>query len=209
MTKRRPVPGIRKVLDSVKRVAEARGVELDRPFEDAIRDYVNALVQSSADRLGISTQGWMASYSDLLAPEKILDFMLEAKAIRQAAMSGPPVTLDMHDLGRVIASLGQAVRMVSLNFEAPDQGLDLDAQAVLDGAGDGISSIGMSVASVSATGDLGHVTLTGESVGLARQALGITIRKFEGGEWVGQNDRITAITSKGMSRDLALLDPHI
>lgn len=205
MTKR-SVPGIRAVLDDVRAAAVTRGVEFDKRMEDVARRLVNSRVESAAAQMGVTPGSWMTAYGDLLKPDEILNIMLEAKAQHDQDMSGDPIRLSLHDAGRVIASLGQAARMVSLNFADSDSPLDSDAEAVLDGAGNGTSSIALALCAAAKTGAVESIVIDGEGVGLARQALTTVIEKFRTRDWTAGNERIDFAVLHGMMEDLSLLD---
>lgn len=201
----KPVPGIKKILGALRIEAEKRNIEFDAQLEDALKQFVTTRVNEGAEALGITVQGFMATYKNQLKPDEIMDVMFKAMAHRAAEMLGPPVTISLHDVGRVVASLCQAARMVSLNYDEPEDHLDADAQAVLDGVGDGGAVVGLAIVQAAQTGAT-DVTVSGEGVGLIRQALSTVIEQFAAGNWTTGNPQTDVALQKGMAADLALVD---
>ncbi|MFG2042229.1 hypothetical protein [Dactylosporangium sp. NPDC048998] len=122
----------------------------------------------------------------------------------------PPAILDLESVGRLVASLGQAVRCVSLNHQtiAGGERGKWEAVGVLDNAGDGLTLIGAALEQTAVRSGRVSVLFSDEAVVRARRALDQTVQNLQAGVWsFGHEPDIDRGVADRMAADLALLPP--
>lgn len=120
-----------------------------------------------------------------------------------------PAVLDVASIGRLIASLGQAARCVSLNHQTLAAGelAKWTAIGVLDDAGDALTLLGAALEEGHAwAGGRLSVVIGDEAVVRIRRCLAETATNVRTGRWsFGQGGELDSGVADRMSADLALL----
>ena len=198
----------RRLVEEILAECAAHGIDLTRA---AVEDLVADRVRAMAATLRVREDTIVRSYLSTIDPATVV------AALRQAGAQGareladtPPTVLDLDAVGRLVASLGQAVRCVSLNHHALAGGQRDKWQAVgvLDNAGDGMTLIGAALGHVDIAQGRVSVLLSDEAVIRARRALGQTVTNLQAGVWSFDHGLdVDAGVAERMADDLALLPP--
>lgn len=176
------------------------------------QDILADLVTTSASMLGIREETFVRSHlptvdlADLVAHFKQAD---DAQKREVAAAS--PAVVSLEGTGRVIASLAQAVRCVSLNHERLADGRrdKWEAVGVLDDASNCLTLLGEAVGNSHNTAQGTVVLWSDEIVVYARRALTQTIANLRDGGWTFAHGRqLDADVVTRMSADLKILPPQ-
>jgi hypothetical protein len=198
----------RQLVDQILAECVARDMDLPRA---AVEDLVADRVRDMAAALRVGEDTIVRSYLSTLDPAAFVVALQRAgeRDARELADT-PPTILDLESVGRLVASLGQAVRCVSLNHQALAGGerSKWEAVGVLDNAGDGLTLVGAAVEHVDVRGGAVSVLLGDEAVVRARRALTQTVQNLHAGVWsFGHGPDVDAGVAERMSADLALLPP--
>jgi hypothetical protein len=158
-----------------------------------------------AYNLGVSERSVLTAHIGAFDPVAIASMLQEAQQLRVDEVSSTShAILSLAAAGRVLGSLGQAVRFVSRNHNRLTGPNKWECVGILDGAGDATSAIGVALSRIDDSTDV--ILLSDEAVVLARQALQGAIDKLSSG-WTMFEDRpdIDAIVLEGMRSDLTHL----
>ncbi|GIJ08462.1 hypothetical protein ACFFMR_26190 [Micromonospora andamanensis] len=178
----------------------------------AAQDILADLVTSTAAALGIREDTFVRSHlpnvdlADLAAHLKQAD-----DAQKRELAEASPAVVSLENTGRLIASLAQAVRCVSLNHDQLAQGRrdKWTAVAVLDDASNCLTLLGEAVTNSHTTGRGTAVLWNDESVVYARRALTQTISNIRNGGWTfAHGPQLDADVVSRMNDDLSLLPPE-
>jgi hypothetical protein len=179
--------------------------------DEAIGDVLARQVQILAQAMRVQQATILRTYADQINISLLADQMAEAAQRREQEVAGTPhAILPLGDVGRLVASLGQVVRCVSLNHDElihERARTKWDAIGVLDAAGDGLTLIGESLETAMMAGNQSTV-LSDQAIVFARTALTRTVANLRAGRWSYHSDHDvdTGVTGR-MEQDLALLPP--
>jgi hypothetical protein len=144
-------------------------------------------------------------------PADLVEAFRLARAEREQEMAdSPPAILDLASVGRLAASLGQAVRRVSLNHEtlAGSARDKWEAIGVLDAASNALTLLGAAVQTTDRGSGRVSVLLSDETVVHARRGLAQTARHLADGTGTcGHGAALDAGVAERMAADRALLPP--
>jgi hypothetical protein len=198
----------RRVVGLLQAELRAAGITMSAT---AVADLLAEAVKTGAAAMRVREETFVRSHMSLV------DVAALVAACRAALANGerevadtPPTILDLGSAGRLIASLGQAVRCVSLNHEALGGGERDKWQAigVLDDAGNALTLFGAALDGVDRGPDRVSVLLSDETVVHARRALAQTVQNLTDGAWTFQHGAdLDAQVAERMAADLALLPP--
>lgn len=198
----------RQLVDQVLAECVARNLDVSRAVvEDLLAERVSAM----AAALRVREDTIVRSYLPTISPADMVAALEHARvdAARELAEALPTV-LDLASTGRLIASLGQAVRCVSLNHDdlsgrARDK---WEAIGVLDDAGNGLTLLGAALESTDVAAGRVSVLLGDEAVLYTRRALAQTVQNLNTGTWsFGHGQEVDTGVAERMAADLALLPP--
>lgn len=151
------------------------------------------------------------SYLSTIDPVEVVNAFEHASAVNARELAEtPPSILDLASAGRLVASLGQAVRCISLNLDSLGGSAEEKWQAigVLDDAGNGLTLVGAALENTDIAADRVSVLLSDEAVLHARRALTQAVQNLVAGIWSFGNGRsMEDAVAKRMAADLALLPP--
>jgi hypothetical protein len=199
----------RRLVTQLREECLAQQVE---PSTELLEDVLAAQIEIAARAAGIQETTVLRSYADQIDLARLAEQIAEASQQREHEIDATPhAILPIDHVGRLIASLGQAVRCVSLNhgqLSHRDEGTKWDAISVLDAAGDGLTLIGASLQTAMMAGNQ-SVVLSDEAIVFARRALTQTIANLKRRQWSFGDERpeIDAGVVDRMASDLALLPP--
>ncbi|MET7951059.1 hypothetical protein [Micromonospora sp. NPDC005324] len=170
------------------------------------------LVTTNAATLGIREDTFVRSHLPAIDIAGLVTHLRHANdAQEREVTNASPAVLNMAATGRLIASLAQAVRCVSLNHDRLTQG-DHDkweAVGVLDDASNCLTLLGEAVSNSHTTAQGDVVLCSDESVVYARRALTQTIANLRRGGWTFAHGRqLDADVAACMTADLKLLSPE-
>jgi hypothetical protein len=200
----------RRLVDRVLAECAAQDIDLARAtVEDILADRVTAM----AAALRVREDTIVRSYLSTIDPADLVAEFQDASAdgAREVADT-PPTILGLSDAGRLIASLGQAVRCVSLNHDSLGGTAQDKWQAigVLDAASDGLTLLGAALENTDVAAGRVSVLLSDETVVHARRALTQTVHNLNAGKWsFGHEKQIDTGVAERMTADLALLPPEV
>jgi hypothetical protein len=199
----------RRLVERFQNECRERGVELSTA---AAEDFLVDRVKSMAEALGVREETVVRSHlrgidvASLAAAFKQAD-----EARRREVADASPVVLSLSAVGTLVASLGQAVRCVSLNHDVLNEGeaAKWEAISVLDDAGNGLTLLGAALGDAVAGSGAVSVLVSDEAVVYARGSLTQTVNNVDAGRWSFNRDRpeVDAGVVKRMRMDLALLPP--
>ncbi|MDG4794976.1 hypothetical protein [Micromonospora sp. WMMD1082] len=173
--------------------------------EDILAD----LVTNNATVLGIRKETFVRSHllnvdlADLVAHLKQAD-----DAQKREVADASPAVVSVENTGRLIASLAQAVRCVSLNHDRLTHGHrdKWEAVGVLDDASNCLTLLGEAVSNSHTTAHGTAVLWSDESVVYARRALKQTINNLREGGWTfAHGPQLDADVATRMNADLKIL----
>ncbi|MGI5180325.1 hypothetical protein ACQEVZ_28805 [Dactylosporangium sp. CA-152071] len=198
----------RQLVEQILAECATHGIDVSRA---AVEDMVAGRVRDMAATLRVREDTVVRSYLSTIDPAAFV------AALRQAGEQGareladtPPAILDLDSVGRLVASLGQAVRCVSLNHHtiAGGERGKWEAVGVLDNAGDGLTLIGAALEHVEVGEGRVSVLLSDEAVVRARRGLAQTVQNLQAGVWsFDHGPDVDVGVAERMAADLALLPP--
>ncbi|MDT4991382.1 MAG: hypothetical protein QOH97_1274 [Actinoplanes sp.] len=189
-------------------LAECRANDVDLSHA-AVEDLVAVRVTAMAKALRVQEATIVRSHLSTIDPTEFVAELRFARAEteREVANTSPTV-FDLDSAGRLVASLGQAVRCMSLNHQslAGSERDKWEAIGVLDAAGDGLTLLGEALKDADNTAGRVSVLLSDEAVVHARNSIEQTISNLTSGKWsFGHGASLDAGVAKRMAQDLALL----
>jgi hypothetical protein len=198
----------RRLVDRLLAECAAHDIDLSRAaVEDLLADRVTAM----AAALRVRQDTVVRSYLSTIDPASLVAAFRQVRTVGERELAGtPPTILDLASVGRLVASLGQAVRCVSLNHDALVSNVrdKWEAVGVLDAASNGLTLLGAALEHTDATAGRVSVLLSDESVVHTRRALTQTAQNLTAGTWTfGHEERIDTGVAERMAADLALLPP--
>lgn len=198
----------RKAVARLQAECEARGVTVS---QDAVEDLLADAVSAAAAAIGVQEETFVRSHLSTIDVGALVDMYraAEVEGTREVANT-PPTILDLGSAGRLIASLGQAVRCVSLNHASMARGARDKWQAigVLDSASDALTLLGAAMDAVDLGPSRVSVLLSDETVVQARRALGQTLDNLSSDVWTfHKGAQLDEQVAARMATDLALLPP--
>ncbi len=198
----------RRLVDQILAECAAHDIDVARTaVEDVLVDRVTAM----ATALRVRQDTIVRSHLSTIDPASLVAAFQHARAdgARELAAT-PPTILGLASVGRLIASLGQAVRCVSLNHDslAGSARDKWQAIGVLDAASNGLTLLGAALENTDVTAGRVSVLVSDETVVHARQALTQTVQNLAAGTWsFGHDTDIDTGVAERMAADLALLPP--
>ncbi|MEU5554475.1 hypothetical protein ABZ738_32370 [Micromonospora sp. NPDC047793] len=200
-----------KFQETVERLCEEgrrQGLDISKvTAQDVLAD----LVASTAAALGIRENTYVRSHLPNVNLADLVDHLKEADdAQKREVAEASPAVVSLENTGRLIASLAQAVRCVSINHDHLTQGRHdkWEAIGVLDDASNCLTLLGEALTN-SHTSDQGTTVLwNDESVVYARRALTQTLANIRDGGWTfAHGPQLDADVATRMNADLSLLPP--
>lgn len=198
----------RRAVDQLQAECEAHGIALS---QEAAEDLLADRVRHMAAALRVREDTVVRSYLSTIDPASLVAaFQLARTTGERELADTPPTILDLASAGRLIASLGQAVRCVSLNHDrltasAKDK---WEAIGVLDTASNGLTLLGAALEDTDISAGRVSVLLSDEAVVHARRALAQTVLNLTTGAWsFGHETAVDTGVAERMAADLALLPP--
>ncbi|MBM0240345.1 hypothetical protein JNW88_30535 [Micromonospora sp. ATA32] len=187
---------------------EGRRQGLDIPTATA-SDILADLVTDNSAALGIREEAFVRSHLPAIDLTNLAAHLKQADDVqkREVAAASPAV-ISMEGTGRLIASLAQAVRCVSLNHERLAQGRrdKWEALGVLDDASNCLTLLGEAVSNSHTSVQGAAVLWSDESVVYARRALTRTIANLRDGGWTFAHGlELDAEVGTRMGADLKIL----
>jgi hypothetical protein len=184
------------------------------PSAGLLEDLIDRQVQAMADLLGVQVATVLRSHTGRINIPGLAAEIVAADRLRRREVADTPhVILDLAGVGRLVSSLGQAVRCVSLNHDTIGQSeaARWAAVGVLDDTGNALTLLGSALEDSHRSGSL-SVVLSDETVVYARRGLAETVKNLRSRRWsFGQAlpdiDAIDAKVADRMDSDLALLPP--
>jgi hypothetical protein len=199
----------RRLVERFENECRRQGVQLSRA---AAEDFLVDRVKSMATSLRVREDTVVRSYLADIDVAQLAALFKEAHehGKREVADTSPAV-LDLAAVGRLVASLGQAVRCVSLNQHVltQDETARWEAVGVLDDASNAITLLGSALEGAFAESGTVSILLNDETVVHIRRCLIQTVDNLGRGRWSFDRDRPeldTAVLIR-MGDDLALLPP--
>jgi hypothetical protein len=198
----------RSLVERVLAECAAQGIELS-PI--AAEDLLVAQVQSMAAALRVREDTIVRSYLSTIDPAALVAaYKLAGEQSAREVADTPSTILDLGSAGRLVSSLGQVVRCVSLNHQSLSGGErdKWEAIGVLDNASNGLTLIGAALENVDVRDGRVSVLLSDEAVVHTRHGLGPTVQNLRAGKWsFGHEPEIDTGVADRMAADLALLPP--
>lgn len=184
------------------------GMDLDR---SAVEELLAVKVKDMAAVLRVREDTIVRSYLTSIDPAGIAASLKAAldHGARELADTTPTI-LDLASTGRLVASLGQAVRCVSLNHAVIIDGdkAKWTAIGVLDNASNSLTLIGAALENADITDGAASILLNDETVVLARSTLSLTVDNLKSETWTyGNGPELDQDVAERMAADLALLPP--
>ncbi|WBC01096.1 hypothetical protein [Micromonospora sp. WMMA1976] len=198
----------------VKRVqSECRREKLDlspSAVEELVADLVSGLVGSLGVREDAILRSHLAAV-DVSALVRAIEYAGELQ--KPEARAALPVVFALEDIGRLVASLAQAIRCVTIrcvSLESKvlpgDDGEKWEAIDVLAAASDGLIRIGEALEKTQLPSQLDAVALNVESLMFAKQALARSADKLHSNTWTyGRGQRFDNDLVSRMLEDLEKL----
>lgn len=175
----------------------------------AAEDIVSELVNNTARSLGMRKETVVRAHLGTVDVAALAADVVRAdQAQRREVTDASPAVISLEDTGRLVASLAQAVRCVSLNHERLAQADrdKWDAIGVLDDASNGLTLVGEALEKHHVAPHAVNVLWNDESVVYARRALTQTIEKLRTGDWsFGHGAKLDAGVAERMTADLGIL----
>lgn len=175
----------------------------------AAEDILADLVQNMASGLGVREETVVRTYLGSIDVAALAEDLARAdEAQKREIADASPAVISLEGTGRLVASLAQAVRCVSLNHEQLMRGDSdkWDAIGVLDDASNGLTLVGEALEKHHAAPHGVAVLWSDESVVHARRALTRTVENLRGGAWsFGFGAEMDAGVATRMATDLQIL----
>jgi hypothetical protein len=201
--------GFRRLVDRFQAECEKQGVDLS---PDSAEDFLVDRVASMAQALGVREETVVRSHlARVDVTGWVAAFKRAGEELRREVADASPAVLSLEQVGRLVASLGQAVRCVSLNHESLGRGEaeKWEAIGVLDDASNALTIVGAELRASQAVSGRVCVLLSDEAVVSTRRTLVQTIENLTSGEWSYNQPTVDdAMVAARMSADLALLPPR-
>ncbi|GLZ01570.1 hypothetical protein [Actinoplanes sp. NBRC 103695] len=195
-------------MDQIVAECQNQSIDISR---DAVEDLLAVKVRNIAAALRVREETVVRSHLRALEPaEMVKEFRLALQMGSQELSETPPTIVDLGSAGRLVASLGQAARCVSLNHQAVNRGEDdkWNAIGVLDDAGDGLTLIGAALELVDVSAGRVSVLLSDLAVLHTRRSLTKTAQNLTSGKWsFGHGPELDTKVAERMTADLNLLPP--
>ncbi|MBM0274034.1 hypothetical protein [Micromonospora tarensis] len=193
-------------VDRLREESRRRGLDIS---EVTAQDILADLVTSTAATLGVREETYVRSHLPNVDLADLVTHLSQANdAQRREVAEASPAIVSMQDTGRLIASLAQAVRCVSLNHERLAQGHrgKWEAVGVLDDASNCLTLLGEAVSNSHTSAQGTAVLWSDESVVYARRALTQAISNIRDGGWTfAHGPQLDADVATRMNADLKLL----
>jgi len=193
----------------VQRLRDECAAQEFEPAAGLLEDLLAHRIQAMAELLKVQMPTVLGSYAETINIPGLAAEIIQADRLRRREVADTPhVILDLGSVGRLVSSLGQAIRCVSLNHGTIGQGTAATwaAVGVLDDAGNALTLLGSSLEDSYRSGSL-SVVLSDEAVAYARRGLAETVKNLRSGRW--SFDRalagVDAKVADRMDGDLALL----
>jgi len=197
----------RRLVEQVLAECAAHGIDLS---QTAVEDLLADRVRIMAATLGVREDTVVRSHLAAIDPAELAAaFKLAGEQSARELADTPPTILDLGSAGRLVASLAQAVRCVSLNHQSLAGGeRKWEAIGVLDSASNGLTLIGEALENVDIRLGRISVLLSDEAVVHARRGLDQTVRNLTAGTWSFRHGAaVDTGVAERMAADLALLPP--
>ena len=198
----------RRLVEQVLAECAAHGIDLS---QTAVEDLLVDRVKTMAAALRVREDTVVRSYLSTIDPAELAEaFKLAGEQGARELADTPPTILDLGSAGRLVASLAQAVRCVSLNHQTlAGGGRDRwEAIGVLDSASNGLTLIGAALENVDIRPGRVSVLLSDEAVVHARRGLDQTVQNLTAGKWsFSHGPTVDTGVAERMAADLALLPP--
>jgi hypothetical protein len=202
----------RQLVERLRVECARQGLE---PSSGLLEDLLVAQILAVADQLRVQPATVLRSYTGGIDILGLAARLVEADRLQlQEVADTPHVILDLARVGRLVSSLGQAVRCVSLNHDTIGRGeaAKWAAVSVLDDASNALTLLGSSLEDSHRSGSL-SVVLSDETVVYARRGLAETIANLRNRRWsfehtLRDTDGIDSKVATRMEHDLALLPPE-
>ncbi|MEU2610627.1 hypothetical protein ABZ570_03435 [Micromonospora sp. NPDC007271] len=177
----------------------------------AAEDIVAELVNKTARSLGMREETVLSAHLGTVDVAALAADIVRADERQKREVRGAsPAIISVEDTGRLVASLAQAVRCVSLNHARLTHGGrdKWDVIGVLDDASNSLTLVGEALEKHHAAPHVAVVLWSDESVVYARRALARTIEKLRAGDWsFGHGAKLDAGVTERMTADLKILSP--
>ncbi|MER7009739.1 hypothetical protein ABT297_42790 [Dactylosporangium sp. NPDC000555] len=194
-------------VDEVLNECRMLEVEISR---SAVEDIVEAQVRRISKQMGITEKTVVNTYMSIFPARDLAARIHEAQTSESQDIDDTPhAVLNVRATGRLLASLGQAARCVSLNHMTLSTGDKWDTIGILDDVSNAVSLIGIALAERDS--GAGAIVLRDEAVVKARAGLQSVIDKLSSGQWKMYEERpdIDRAVIKGMTQDLSVLPATI
>jgi hypothetical protein len=175
--------GFRRVVGRLRDACLQRGLDLPAATAEEV---LAGVVREMADRLRVKEQTVVRTYLDGVDVGQLADDLVRARSEqRREIADASPAVIDIESTGRLVASLAQAVRCVSLNHEqlADTSNDKWHAVGVLDDASNCLTLLGEAIGKQHTAPQGACVFWSDESVVYARRALSRTITNLSDGVW--------------------------
>jgi hypothetical protein len=194
------------MVERLRDECRGKGVDLSPA---AAEEVLIDLVRNMANTLGVREETILRSY---LANVDVAELATSLKHAdeeqKREVADASPAVLSIENTGRLVASLAQAVRCVSLNHGSLEHGEreKWETIGVLDDASNGLTLIGEALENSHAAPQGIAVLWNDESVVYARRALTRTVKNLRNGAWsFGHGAALDADVAKRMTEDLEIL----
>ncbi len=183
-----------------------------QPADGLLEDLLAQQIQAMAYLARVQVATVLGSYAGSINIPQLAAEIVQAERLRHREVADTPhVILDLGGVGRLVSSLGQAVRCVSLNHDTIGAGTAAKwaAVGVLDDASNALTLLGSALEDSHRSGSR-SVVLSDETVVYARRGLAETIKNLRSRRWsfdraLTDIDAIDAQVADRMDGDLALL----
>jgi hypothetical protein len=198
--------GFRRAVGRLQDACLQRGLDLPAATAQTV---LAGVVREMTDRLRVKEQTIIRTYLDGVDIAALADDLVRARSEqRREVADASPAVIGIESTGRLVASLAQAVRCVSLNHEQLAGTSDdrWHAVGVLDDASNCLTLLGEAIGKQHTAPQGVSVFWTDESVVYARRALTRTITSLRSGAWsFGHGADIDNGVVARMQTDLGLL----
>jgi hypothetical protein len=203
---------VRDSIEFRQAVERLRDACLQRGFDlptATAEEFMASVVHEMAGRLREKEQTVVRTYLDGIDVSLLADDLVQARSEQSREIAdASPAVIDVESTGRLVASLAQAVRCVSLNHDqlADESNDKWHAVGVLDDASNCLTLIGEAIGKQHTAPQGVSVFWSDESVVYARRALSRTITNLRSGAWsFGHGGDMDNEVVARMQTDLGLL----